>query len=55
MSAQRLQAALQASEGWLGHDRLHERSDELAQQAPGLRAGQAARAKPWAQRQGYRI
>ena len=24
------EAALQASEGWLGHDRLHERSDELA-------------------------
>ena len=50
MSAHRLQAALQASEGGLGHDRLHERSDELAQQAPGLRAGQAARAKPSAQR-----
>ena len=50
MSAQSLQATLEASEGRLGHDRLQQRSDELAQQAPGLRAGQAARAKPSAQR-----
>ena len=34
MSAQRHQAASQASEGRLGHDRLQQGSDELAQQAP---------------------
>ena len=50
MSAQRHQAAPQASEGRLGHDCLQQGSDELAQQAPRVWAGQAARAKPSAQR-----
>ena len=50
MSAQRHQAAPQASEGRLGHDRLQQGGDELAQQAPRVWPGQAARAKPSAQR-----
>jgi hypothetical protein len=45
MAVQDGQAVSQAGEGWLRHDRLRERSDELAQQAPGLRPGQAARGK----------
>ena len=50
MTVQSRQAVSQASEGWLGHDRLQQRSDELAQQAPGLRAGQATRGRPSARR-----
>jgi hypothetical protein len=50
MSPQRGQPSVQASQGWLGHDRVHEASDELPQQAPGRRAGQAARATPSAER-----
>ena len=50
MSAQRHQAAPQGSEGRLGHDRLQQGSDELAQQAPRVWAGQAAKARPSAQR-----
>ena len=43
MAAESRQAVSQASEGRLGHDRLQQGSDELAQQAPSLRPGQAAR------------
>jgi len=49
MSPQRRDAALQASEVRLRHDRLQKGSDELAYEAPGARAGQAARAMPSAQ------
>ena len=55
MSAQRHQAAPQASEGRLGHDRLQQGSDELAQQAPRVWPGQAAGAKPSAQRESPRV
>ena len=51
MTVQSRQAVSQASEGRLGHDRLQQGSDELAQQAPGLRPGQAARGKLSAQRE----
>ena len=50
MTVQSRQAVSQASEGRLGHDRLQQGSDELAQQAPGLRPGQAARGELSAQR-----
>jgi len=50
MSAERGDAASKTWEGWLGHDRLDERGDELPQQAPGARAGQAARVRPSAER-----
>jgi len=50
MSPQGRQAPSQASEGWLGHDRLQQGSDELPQEAPSLWAGQAARARGSAQR-----
>jgi len=36
MTAQNRQAVSQAGEGRLGHDRLQQGSDELAQQAPSL-------------------
>jgi hypothetical protein len=50
MTVQSRQAVSQASEGRLGHDRLQQGSDELAQQAPSLRPGQAARGRLSAQR-----
>ena len=50
MSAQRCPASPQASDGRLGHDRLENRGDELAQQSPSRGAGQAASGKSSAQR-----
>jgi|HubBroStandDraft_1064217.scaffolds.fasta_scaffold64040_2 hypothetical protein len=50
MTVQSRQAVSQAGDGRLGHDRLQQRGDELAQQAPSLRPGQAARGKLSAQR-----
>ena len=50
MAMQSGEAVFQASEGRLGHDRLPEGSDELAQQTPSLWLGQAARGKLLARR-----
>ena len=50
MAVQSGQAVSQASEGRLGHDRLQQGSDELAQQAP-VPPGQAARGRLSAQRE----
>jgi hypothetical protein len=50
MAAESREAVSQASEGRLGHDRLQQGSDELAQQAPSLRLGQAARSTLLSQR-----
>ena len=53
MAVQSRQAVSQASEGRLGHDRLQQGSDELAQQAPSLRLGQAAAGRLSAQREEF--